>query len=90
MQRLTSLFNKNKTSWKLSDEGAYRVYDEFDEKEVTKNGDGSFTVTASLPENEWVIRYILSFGSYVEVLSPPHIRDRLLNELNKISSKYER
>ena len=73
---------------KISDTGAYRIYDEFDEKEVTKNGDGSFTVTASLPENEWLIRYLLSFGADAEVLNPPHIRDRLRNELNKISSKY--
>ncbi|MDW2800868.1 YafY family protein [Clostridium boliviensis] len=73
---------------RISDEGAYRVYDEFDEKDVTKNGEGSFTVTTLLPENEWLIRYILSFGADVKILSPPHIRDRLRNELNKISSKY--
>lgn len=75
---------------KISDEGAYRVYDEFDEKDVTRNVDGSFTVTAPLPENEWLIRYILSFGADAEVLSPPHIRDMLQNELNKITVKYQR
>jgi predicted DNA-binding transcriptional regulator YafY len=75
---------------KISDEGAHRVYDEFDEKEVTRNVDGSFTVIAPLPENEWMIRYILSFGADAEVLSPPHIRDRLQNELNKLTDKYQR
>ncbi|AWI07199.1 helix-turn-helix transcriptional regulator [Clostridium drakei] len=73
---------------KISAEGAYRVYDEFDEKDVTRNWDGSFTVTASLPENQWLIRYILSFGADVEVLSPNNICDMLRDELNRISSKY--
>lgn len=75
---------------KISEEGAYRVYDEFDEMDVLRNGDGSFTVTASLPENEWLIRYILSFGADAEVLNPPNIRDRLKSELNKITVKYQR
>lgn len=75
---------------KISDEGAYRVYEEFDEKDVTTNVDGSVTVTAPLPENEWLIRYILSFGADAEVLSPLHIRDMLQNELNKITVKYQR
>ncbi|MDF2889359.1 MAG: transcriptional regulator, partial [Lacrimispora sp.] len=75
---------------KISEEGAYRVYDEFDEMDVLRNGDGSFTVTASLPENEWLIRYILSFGADAEVLSPQYIRDRLKCELNKITVKYQR
>lgn len=75
---------------KISEEGAYRVYDDFDEKDVIINADGSFTVTAYLPETQWMLRYILSFGSEVEVLSPQHIRDMLENELNKITMKYKR
>lgn len=73
----------------ISADGAYRVYDEFEEKEITKNADGSFTVITSLPENEWLIRYILSFGAVVEVRSPQHVRDMLQNELNKITMKYK-
>lgn len=73
----------------ISADGAYRVYDEFEEKEITKNTDGSFTVITSLPENEWLIRYILSFGAEVEVRSPQHIRDMLQHELNKIAMKYK-
>lgn len=73
---------------KISARGAYRVYDEFDEKDITDNPDGSFTVTASLPENRWLIRYILSFGADAEVLSPQNIRDIIHNELAEIMSKY--
>ena len=73
---------------KISAQGAYRVYDEFNENDITKNQDGSFTVSASLPENKWLIRYILSFGADVEVLAPQNIRDMIRSELTKIISKY--
>lgn len=73
----------------ISADGAYRVYDEFKEKEITKNTDGSFTIMTTLPESDWLIRYILSFGSEAEVKSPQHIRDMLQFELNKITMKYK-
>jgi len=73
----------------ISADGAYRVYDEFEEKEITKNTDGSFTIMTTLPESDWLIRYILSFGSEAEVKSPQYIRDMLQFELNKITMKYK-
>lgn len=74
---------------RISARGGYRVYDEFDEKDITQNEDGSFTITASLPENDWLIRHILSFGSDAEVLEPRSIRDMMRNESSKIASKYK-
>lgn len=73
----------------ISADGAYRVYDEFKEKEITKNADGSFTIMTTLPESDWLIRYILSFGSQAEVKSPQRIRDMLQLELNRITMKYK-
>ena len=73
---------------KICADGVYRVYDEFEEKDITKNKDGSFTIITRLPENEWLIRYLLSFGADAEVVSPQHIRDTIENELNKIILKY--
>ncbi len=73
----------------ISADGAYRVYDEFEEKEITKNTDGSFTIMTTLPESDWLIRYILSFGSEAEVKSPQHIRDKLQLELSKIAMRYK-
>ncbi len=73
---------------KICADGAYRVYDEFEEKDITKNKDGSFTIITHLPENEWLVRYLLSFGADAEVVSPQHIRDTIENELNKIILKY--
>jgi predicted DNA-binding transcriptional regulator YafY len=75
---------------KISTQGAHRVYDEFDEKDIVKNEDGSFTITASLPENKWLISYLLSFSADAEVLSPQNIRDMLRYELAQITRKYQK
>ena len=78
----------SKVCLNISAAGAYRVYDEFEEKDIIKNKDGSFTITTSLPENEWLIRYILSFGADIEVLAPQNIRNRLQKEIEKINMIY--
>lgn len=73
---------------KISPQGAYRVFDEFDEKEITRNQDGSFTVETSLPESRWLFDYILSFGIDMEVLAPLNVRERVREKLNEIILKY--
>jgi predicted DNA-binding transcriptional regulator YafY len=74
---------------KIVPHGAYRVFDEFDEKEITKNQDGSFTIETSLPQSEWMFRYLLSFGTDMEVLGPENIRDILVNKLEEMIFKYK-
>jgi predicted DNA-binding transcriptional regulator YafY len=56
-------------------ENLYRVYDDYDEERIVRNPDGTYDVTVTFPEDEWVYGYILSFGSYAEVLEPLHIRE---------------
>ena len=53
---------------------AYRVYDEFDEGQITPLPDGSLLVHADYPEDNWVYGFLLSFGSSVEILAPEQIR----------------
>jgi len=67
---------------------AYRVYDEFDEKDIVRNVDGSFVVTVSYPEDDWVYGYILSFGSFAEVIEPKHIRDIVIEKLEDSLRQY--
>jgi predicted DNA-binding transcriptional regulator YafY len=74
---------------KIYPNGAYRVYDEFDEKEIIKNQDGSFIVETSLPQSEWMFRYLLSFGTDMEVIAPGNIRDIIKNKLQEILIKYK-
>jgi len=73
---------------KMDASQAYRIYDEFSDEEMTKDDDGSFTITLYYPEDEWVYGYILSFGHYAEVLEPQHIRDIIERRLKKALDKY--
>ena len=73
----------------ISGTQAYRVYDEFMEHQVEKKKDGSFLVTFSYPEDEWVYGYIMSFGSYGEVLEPEHIRKIIKDRLQSALEKYK-
>jgi predicted DNA-binding transcriptional regulator YafY len=67
----------------------HRVYDDFNDELIRRNADGTCDITFSMPEDEWVYGYILSFGSYAEVLEPPHLRNIIYNRLKKNLSHYE-
>jgi len=65
-----------------------RLYDTFDGECISKNEDGSYGLTVTLPEDEWVYGYILSFGGYAEVLEPEHIREIIKTRAKEILEKY--
>lgn len=53
------------------------------------SGDGRYAVEISLPDNYQTLGFILSFGSQVEVVSPPHIRETLKSIASEISQIYD-
>lgn len=73
----------------FSGEMAYRVYDEFDKEQVIRQEDGSLMVSASMPEDNWLIGFLLSFGPKVTVIAPAHLKNilakqaMLIYEMNK-------
>lgn len=73
---------------KIDSEMSHRVYDEFDEKVVAEQPDGSFVVTIKCPEEEWVYSTILSYGEYIEVLEPEHVREVIGTRIEKAAKKY--
>lgn len=66
----------------------YRVYDEFSEDEIYKEEDGSFIVSTTYPIGSWVYSYILSYGSYAEVIEPQYLRDEIRKLLRETLNKY--
>ena len=70
-------------------EHLYRVFDDYDDERITRNPDGSYDVMVTFPEDEWVYGYILSFGNYVEVLEPQHIRNIITDRMRKTLAIYE-
>jgi predicted DNA-binding transcriptional regulator YafY len=67
----------------------YRVYDDYDQDRITRNADGTYDVTVTFPEDEWVYGYIMSFGDHVEVLDPPHIRCIVKERMKKALKYYQ-
>ena len=61
---------------------AYRVYDEFDEQNIRKCGEG-FEAELVVPEDEWVYGYILSLEKMREVLQPERIKNMVRSVCKK-------
>lgn len=72
----------------ISKQMAYRVYDEFENSEISKKENGNFIVKVEYPENEWVYGYILSFGEHIKVLSPEKAKKIIKDKLEKTLKNY--
>lgn len=71
-------------------EALYRLYDDFDDEFIIKNTDGTFAVSVTFPEDEWVYGYIMSFGCYVEVLEPKYVQQIIAERIRKTLEFYDR
>ena len=81
--------NTIKLILKFAPQVAFRVYDEFDDKDIEKQEDGSVLLSTSLPFDQWIYSYILSFGTAVEIIEPPYMKEELLLYLKKIEKHFE-
>lgn len=75
---------------KIAPEMQYRVLDEYLGCIESKEPDGSYILSVTWPEDNWVYGTILSFGEHIEVLSPPHVRDIIREKSNKISNNHSK
>ena len=74
---------------RMTDRLAFRVYDEFDRPLITSQPDGSFMVEVDFPMDSWVISYLLSFGTEIDVLEPPELRNELSKYAQKIADHHK-
>lgn len=56
---------------------AYRVYDEFDPRDIQREEDGALRVSVPYPIDSWLYGYLLSFGVGIEVLEPVWLKEQL-------------
>ncbi|MDY2735923.1 helix-turn-helix transcriptional regulator [Intestinibacter sp.] len=66
---------------------AYRVYDEFEDYKKTEDED--FIVEIDLPDDQWTLYYISTFGPYCEVLEPKEVREKLKQQLQETLNLYK-
>lgn len=83
----TEQITYNKIVLHFPKEMSYRIYDEFSDNEVTIQKNGDLIASSYMPEDSWLIGYLLSFGSYVKVVEPAYLREILSNEAKKIYEK---
>lgn len=67
---------------------AHRVYDEFEQGEITKNPDGSFHIQVTWPDEPWLFPYILSFGDDIQILEPKSLREKIKIYLENMLKNY--
>ena len=60
---------------RFAKEISYRVYDEFDNTQISTEENGDLIVSVEMPEDEWLIGYLLSFGTQVDIVEPAHLKD---------------
>lgn len=60
----------------------YRVYDEFDTNDIIFKDSEKLIVKTEFPDEKWLIRYLLSFGKSLKILSPNTIITRMKEELD--------
>lgn len=68
---------------------AYRVYDEFDKTRVSRRENGDLIVSVDMPEDEWLIGYLLSFGTQVDIIEPAYLKEIVAKQAKKIYEKYK-
>jgi len=68
-------------------EMAYRVYDEFDIEHIKTDAEGNLTVTAHMPEDAWLVGFLLSFGTKVEIIEPVRLKGIVAKVAKEIYEK---
>ncbi len=77
----------NQITLRFPREMAYRIYDEFDRTEVVIQENGDLLVSAKMPEDTWLVGYLLSFGTQVEVIEPLYLKNVIAEQAKQIYEK---
>ncbi len=75
---------------KLPAEKAYRIMDDYmviERKPAGGGEEGMILLTFQMPDEYWLVPYLLSFGSCLEVISPMQVREAVASEVRKMYEK---
>ncbi len=67
---------------------AYRVYDRFEEEDITVLENGDFLIRTWQLVDDWVYGVILSFGPSAEVLAPEFVKEAVKHRIVEMLKKY--
>ncbi len=66
---------------------SYRVYDEFDQTQIQRQENGDLIASVKMPEDTWLIGFLLSFGTQVEVIEPLYLKSVIAEQAKQIYEK---
>ncbi|MCY8724513.1 YafY family protein [Bacillus inaquosorum] len=66
-----------------------RIREWFGSEVLHCDEDENCRAVISLPEDQWLIGFLLQFGKDIEVLEPLHIRDKVKNTIHQMQKVYE-
>lgn len=69
-------------------EVGYRLYDILEDSSILKNENG-YTVNLSIPENDWLYDFLMSFGEKITIIRPQFIKQRIIEKHIAALKHYE-
>lgn len=83
------IFPETQLTFKIAPALAFRVYDEFDLESIVPLAEGGYLVTVCFPLDDWVVGYLFSFGTDIEIIEPAELKASLYRYAKKIAAHYE-
>jgi len=74
--------------FRIDKKEAYRIYDRFEEEEITILPSGDFEIHMQCPLDDWVYGFIMSFGPSAEVLGPAFVREEMGRRIRRMAENY--
>lgn len=66
----------------------FRLYDTLEDSSIVKHENG-YTVNLTLPENDWLYDFLMSFGEKVTIIRPQSIRQRIIGKYEAALEHYK-
>ncbi|MEL4106302.1 YafY family protein [Oscillospiraceae bacterium WX1] len=74
---------------RADDAVSFRIFDDFPHDAIKPNGENGLIVETLMPDGDWLVSYLLSYGSSVDVLEPPVLRAKIKAALQLMCRRYE-
>ncbi len=68
----------------------FKVFDEFNSKNVEVESNGDIVVKSKLCYDKWLINYLLGYGDYLEVIEPKWLKEEIKETLERTLKIYEK
>lgn len=80
--------NPEKIVFWVDKKEAYRIYDRFEEEEITVLPEGDFLITMDCLLDDWVYGFMLSFGPSAKVISPKFVKEKMAEKIQEMYRNY--